>query len=63
MLKSTTEPCLKIGKSTDPFPRSYGVGKVLHAPVGCPVIRIGAENNIIKKKRASVCADALVGNE
>ena len=63
MLELAAKPCLKIGKSTDPFARTYHVSNMLHSPIRRAVIGIGAKHDIVKKKRVSVCADALVSDK
>ena len=63
MLKPAAKPCLKIGKGADPFAGTYHVGDVFHSPIRRAVIGIRAKHDIVKKKRASVCADALVSDK
>jgi len=63
VLEAAAEPCLQVGKRTYPFAGTDQIGDVFHPAVRGMVICIGAEYDVIKKKRASVCADALVGDQ
>ena len=62
MLETAPELCAQICQGADPFPRSYKVSHSFCTTVGLPVICIRTKDDVIKKKRASVCPDALVSD-
>lgn len=60
MLKPTAEPVLEFCDRADPFAGADHIGDMFHAAIRGVIIGIGAEDNVIKKKRAFVCPDVLV---
>lgn len=65
VLEAAAEPCLQVGKRTDPFAGTDQISDVFHPAVRGTVICIGAEYDVIKKRSGieqNLCKFCTVGN-